>query len=402
MGPSSCRRQGFIERDQEMVVAEEKNKERQKSVAVPLLDLRAQYEPLRDEMLAAIERVMDSQQFIMGPEVKALEDETAAYCDAAHAIGCASGSDALLLALMALDVKAGDEVITTPYSFFATAGSIARLGARPVFVDIERDTFNIDPKLIEAAITPKTRAILPVHLFGQCAEMDEINRIAAKHELPVIEDAAQAIGAEYKGRRAGSMSAVGCFSYYPSKNLGGVGDGGMMTANDDALARKLRMLRVHGGETKYRHILVGINSRLDSVQAAVLRVKLPHLDEWTAKRQRNAQIYSELFSAAGLTDKITLPLVRDGVRHIFNQFVIRVGEVRDALVEHLKEQKIGTDIYYPIPLHLQECFGYLGYKAGDLLEAERAALETIALPIYPELSREQQESVVNAIGRFFA
>jgi dTDP-4-amino-4,6-dideoxygalactose transaminase len=269
-------------------------------------------------------------------------------------------------------------------------------------VDIERDTFNIDPKLIEAAITPKTRAILPVHLFGQCAEMDEINRIAAKHELPVIEDAAQAIGAEYKGRRAGSMSAVGCFSYYPSKNLGGVGDGGMMTTSDEALARKLRMLRVHGGETKYRHILVGINSRLDSVQAAVLRVKLPHLDDWTSRRQWNAQVYAELFAASELADKVKLPLVREGVRHIFNQFVIRVGEVRDALVEHLKEQKIGTDIYYPIPLHLQECFDYLGYKAGDLPEAERAALETIALPIYPELTREQQESVVSAIVRFYA
>jgi dTDP-4-amino-4,6-dideoxygalactose transaminase len=384
---------------QEMAVAE--SKDVNTGMKVPLLDLAAQYAPLRSELLAAVERVMDSQQFILGPEVKALEEETAAYCRTSHAIGCASGSDALLLALMALGVGTGDEVVTTPYSFFATAGAIARLGARPVFVDIEPDTYNIDAKLIESAITPRTKAIMPVHLYGQCADMDAISDAAAAHGTPIIEDAAQAIGAEYKGRSAGSIGAIGCFSYYPSKNLGGMGDGGMMTTNDDALAHRLRILRVHGGETRYHHSMVGINSRLDSIQAAALRVKLPHLDSWSTRRQQNAQCYKDLFAEAGLSSSVEMPFVRDDGRHIFNQFVIRVGKLRDELIDHLKHNNVGCDVYYPIPLHLQECFKELGYREGDLPVAESAARETIALPVYPELTVEQQQYVVNTIREFF-
>ncbi len=370
-------------------------------ISVPLLDLQAQYAPLRADLLAAVERVMDSQHFILGQEVKALEDETASYCGTTHAIGCASGSDALLLALMALGVKAGDEVITTPYSFFATAGSIARLGATPVFVDIQADTYNLNPDLLAAAITDKTRVIMPVHLYGQCADMDAISAIAEQAGIPIVEDAAQAIGAEDRGRRAGSMSAVGCFSYYPSKNLGGLGDGGMMSTSDDTIAHKLRILRVHGAETKYRHSAVGINSRLDAIQAAALRVKFPRLDNWSAKRQSNALRYFDLFKEMELSHLVTVPFVRPDVRHIFNQFVIRVDAAkRDGLIAYLGTRKIGVDVYYPIPLHLQECFSYLGYGVGDFPESERAALETIALPVYPELSEEQQTHVVSCIREF--
>jgi len=344
---------------------------------------------------------MDSQHFILGQEVRDFEEETATYCRAAHAVGCASGSDALLLALMALGVKAGDEVITTPYSFFATAGSIARLGAKPVFVDINPQTFNIEPGLIQGAITARTRAIMPVHLYGQCAGMDEILDVATANDIPVIEDAAQAIGAEDQGRRAGTIGAIGCFSFYPSKNLGGFGDGGMLTTEDDELAHRLSILRVHGGETRYRHSVVGINSRLDAIQAAGLRVKLPYLDGWSEKRRSNARRYFDLFHEMDLEKSVTLPWVRPDARHIFNQFVIRIsGDRRDALMEFLKNRKIGTDIYYPIPLHMQECFGYLGYKLGDLPESERAADESLALPIYPELTPEQQMHVVNSIREF--
>lgn len=368
---------------------------------VPLLDLQAQYESLRDELRAAVWRVMDSQQFILGPDVSALEQEIASYTGTRHAIACASGSDALLLALMALDIKSGDEVITTPYSFFATAAAITRLDARPVFVDIDRATYNIAAEKIEAAITERTRAILPVHLFGQCAEMRVISEIAERHGIPVIEDAAQAIGAEDEGRQAGTFGAIGCFSFYPSKNLGAAGDAGMLTTNDDELARRLRSLRVHGSEVKYYHSLIGINSRLDSLQAAVLRVKLPHLDSWSEARRANAERYNQLFRDAGLLEEIGLPLVRPRVRHIFNQYIIRVNDGRrEALREHLKQSDIGTDIYYPVPLHLQECFSFLGYKTGDAPESERAARETIALPIYPELSMEQQSYVVESICRF--
>jgi len=367
---------------------------------VPLLDLHSQYGTLREELRAAALRVMDSQQFILGPDVAALEDEIAVYTRARHAVSCASGSDALLLALMALDVKAGDEVVTTPYSFFATAAAIARVGACPVFVDIDPLFYNIVPDKIEAAITERTRAIMPVHLYGQCAEMSAIMEIGERHGIPVIEDAAQAIGAEDEERQAGTIGTIGCFSFYPSKNLGGAGDGGMMTAGDDELARRLRMLRVHGSETKYHHQLIGINSRLDSLQAAVLRVKLPHLERWSEARRENAERYHQLFEDAGLLEEISLPAVRPRVRHIFNQYVIRAGARRDALIAHLKQNDIGTDIYYPVPLHLQECFSYLGYGEGDFPEAERAARETIALPIYPELTEEQQSYVVESICGF--
>jgi dTDP-4-amino-4,6-dideoxygalactose transaminase len=380
---------------------------------VPLLDLQAQYETIRDEVRRAVDDVFDSQHFVLGAEVQALEEEVARYSQTKFAIGCASGSDALLLALMSCGVETDDEVITTPFSFFATAGAIARLGARPVFVDIEGRTFNLDPLLVNAAITERTKAIMPVHLYGQCAEMDplveisrqEYRRTADKDvgaPIPIIEDAAQAIGAEDRGRRAGSMGAIGCFSFYPSKNLGGAGDGGMLVTNDLEHARRLHMLRVHGEETKYHHKLIGINSRLDALQAAVLRAKLPHLEQWTTGRQRKAQQYELMFGDAGLSEQIEVPFVRTNARHIFHQFVIRVRDGRrDALREHLRERGVGTDIYYPVPLHLQECFAYLGYQEGDFPVAEQAAKETLALPVYPELTDEQQDYVVNAIGKFF-
>jgi dTDP-4-amino-4,6-dideoxygalactose transaminase len=370
---------------------------------VPLLDLRAQYESLREETRAAVDRVLESQGFVLGADVRALEEEIEAYTGARHAIGCASGSDALLLALMALDVKAGDEIITTPYSFFATAGSIARLGARPVFVDIEPRTYNINVERIEAAITERTRALLPVHLYGQCAEMDALASVAARHNLPVIEDAAQAIGAEDASRGAGSLGQIGCFSFYPTKNLGGAGDGGMLSTNDDAIAARLRSLRVHGEASKYHHREIGFNSRLDTLQAAVLRVKLPHLDAWSDARARHAARYRELFTDAGLREEIGLPFEREGARHIYNQYVVRIGAGRrDALIEHLKSAGVGTEVYYPVPLHLQECFRYLGYQEGDFPEAERAARETLALPVYPELTQEQQRYVVESVRDFFA
>lgn len=367
---------------------------------VPLLDLRAQYDSIRDEIRAAIDRVMESQQFILGSEVSELEQEIASYSHARHAIGCANGSDALLLALMALGIGADDEVITTPYSFFATASSISRVGARPVFVDIDSRTYNIDPARIEDAMTERTRAIMPVHLYGQCAEMNAICEIAERRGIPVIEDAAQAIGADDRDGRAGTMGAIGCFSFYPSKNLGGAGDGGMMTTNDDSLAEKLRILRAHGGEHRYYHRVIGINSRLDALQAAILRVKLPRLDSWSNARAERAARYRELFMDAGLTEHIELPFVRSNVRHIYHQFVIRT-KARDALVEHLKKSGVGTDIYYPVPLHMQECFAYLGNSEGDFPESELAARETLALPIFPELTEEQQRYVVDVIERFF-
>ncbi len=368
---------------------------------VPLLDLKAQHDPLRLDIEAALGRVLDSNGFILGSEVAALEEELAAYCGVKHAIGCASGSDAILLALMALDVGPGDEVITTPFSFFATASSITRLGATPVFVDIDPETCNLDVKLVEEKISGRTKAIEPVHLYGHCAEMAALGDLANRHGIPIVEDAAQAIGAEEHGIRAGAFGAVGCFSFYPSKNLGGMGDGGFMTTNDDELARKLRALRVHGAEEKYYHKYVGLNSRLDGFQGAVLRVKLPHLEEWTDKRRANAARYRQLFTDAGVTEEIGLPLERASARHIYNQFAIRVPGRRDALRGHLTSAGIGTDIYYPVPLHLQECFAYVGHSIGDLPEAEKAANETVALPIYPELRPEQQEYVVSKVAEFF-
>lgn len=400
-----------------------------KSQPVPLLDLKAQYATLREELREAIDRVAESQHFILGPEVEALEAEVAAYSQCEFGIGVSSGSDALLVTLMAIGIKPGDEVVTTPYTFFATAGAVSRLGAKPVFVDIDPRTYNIEVSAIEAAITERTRAIIPVHLYGQMADMDAIMEVAGRHNLYVIEDAAQAIGAEYKGRRAGSIGHFGCFSFFPSKNLGGFGDGGMVTANDPQLADTVKLLRNHGYRPKYYNKVVGGNFRLDAIQAAVLRVKLKYLDEWTRARQRNAARYRDLFNEAGLvidpqtvnsnlsegstvkTDEATslplsaakgvvLPTESPDVRHIYNQFVIRSGR-RDELMAYLKEQKIGTEVYYPVPMHLQECFMELNYKAGDFPSSESSAHETLALPIYPELTEEQMSSVVNAIAEFY-
>jgi len=368
---------------------------------VPLLDLTEQNQVLRPEIEAALGRVLDTNGFILGAEVAELEKELAAYCGTKHAIGCASGTDALLLALMAFDIGADDEVITTPYSFFATVSSITRLGAKPVFVDIDPKTYNLDVSQIESKITERTKAIQPVHLYGQCADMTELRKISEKYDIPLVEDAAQAIGAEENGVRAGAMSEIGCFSFYPSKNLGGMGDGGFMTTGDDALAHKLNALRVHGSFERYYHKWVGLNSRLDGFQGAVLRVKLPHLDSWSDARKANADYYRQLFTDAGLTEQIILPFERENVRHIYNQFVIRVPERRDELRRFLTENEIGTDIYYPVSLHLQECFEYLGYKKGDFPESERASRETLAIPIFPELKREQQECVVEKIEEFF-
>ncbi len=367
---------------------------------VPLLDLKEQNDALRPEIEAALGGVLDTNGFILGAEVAALENEIAEYCGTKYAVGCASGSDALLLALMALDVGEGDEVITTPYSFFATVSAITRLGAKPVLVDIDPKTYNLDISQIETKITEKTRAIQPVHLYGQCAEMDELNEIRKKYGIPIVEDAAQAIGAMNDGKRAGAMSEIGCFSFYPSKNLGGMGDGGMMTTDDEALANKLKALRIHGAEERYYHKYVGLNSRLDGFQGAVLRVKLKHLDSWTDKRKANADNYRHLFENLGLTEQIILPFERKNVRHIYNQYVVRVPHKRDELRAFLTANEIGTDIYYPVSLHLQECFEYLGYQANDFPESEKASQETLALPIFPELSAEQQELVVEKISEF--
>jgi len=366
---------------------------------IPLLDLHAQYAPLRDKIVAAVTRVCDSQRYIMGPEVTGFESEIAALIGVSHAVTVSSGTDALLLALMALDVKAGDEVITSTYSFFATAGAIARVGARPVLLDIDPVTFNLDPAAVAAAITERTKAILPVHLYGLSADMDPILAVAARHGIPVIEDAAQAIGATYKGRPAGGMGAVGCFSFFPSKNLGALGDAGLLTTNDTALAHKAALLRNHGMEPKYYHHIVGANFRMDAIQAAVLRVKAPHLTAWTEARRMNAQRYARLFHEAGVEDRVTLPVEPAGYRHIFNQFVIRTAG-RDGLKAYLDRKQIGNEIYYPVPFHLQPCFAYLGYRRGDFPVAERAANESLAIPIYSELTTEQQQTIVEAIAEF--
>jgi dTDP-4-amino-4,6-dideoxygalactose transaminase len=368
-------------------------------IKVPLLDLEAQHRPLRAELLAAITRVCDSQRFIQGPEVEALEQELAAFLGVRHAIGVSSGTDALLMALMALGIGAGDEVITTSYSFFATAGSIARVGARPVFVDIDRSTWNIDASAVEAAITPKTKAIIPVHLFGQSADLRPILDIARRASLPIIEDAAQAIGARYDGKPVGTWGTVGCFSFFPSKNLGAFGDAGLVTTADADLAERLRMLREHGGHTKYEHAIVGGNFRLDALQAAVLRVKLPHLPAWSAARQRNAARYRTLFAEAGLSSRVALPIEVPGRTHTYNQFVVRVAD-RDRLRTHLDKEGIGTEVYYPIPLHLQECFASSGHRRGAFPVAEAAAAEALALPIYGDLVAGQQQHVVDAIRTF--
>lgn len=369
---------------------------------VPLLDLKAQYATIREEVRAAVDRVLESQYFILGPEVEALEAEVAAYCQCRYGIGVSSGSDALLVALMAIDLQPGEEVITTPYTFFATAGAIARLGAKPVFVDIDPTTYNIDPARLEAAVTPRTRAIMPVHLYGQMADMQPVMELAERHGLYVIEDAAQAIGAEYKDRRAGSIGHIGCFSFFPSKNLGGVGDGGMVTTNDSTLADRLKLLRGHGARPKYHHKVVGGNFRLDALQAAVLRVKLPYLDGWTAARQRNADTYRRFFAESGLaaSEQVVLPVDAGYGRHIYNQFVIR-AEGRDGLADYLKQQGIGSEVYYPLPMHLQDCFAGMSLAVGAFPESETAAQETLALPIYPELREAMLAQVVQAIGAFY-
>ena len=375
---------------------------------VPLLDLRAHHEPIEKEILDAVQGVLHSQVFIQGPEVERLEHRVAEYCGVRFAVGVSSGTDALLVALMALDIRPGDEVITTPYSFFATAGVIARLNARPVFVDIEPASYNIDPARVEEAVTPHTKAIVPVHLYGQCAEMEPILKLAGRYEVAVVEDAAQAIGTDYRdGRRAGALGDAGCFSFYPSKNLGALGDAGMVVTHNEALAERLRILRVHGAKPKYHHRLVGGNFRLDAIQAAILNVKFSHLDAWTQRRQEHAARYVELFTASGLVSdgRLTLPTevyagIGLGHGHIYNQFVIRVHD-REKLRQHLTSVGVGTEVYYPVPLHLQECFRELGYRAGDFPRAERAARESLALPIYPELTPAQQEFVVERIREFF-
>jgi dTDP-4-amino-4,6-dideoxygalactose transaminase len=382
---------------------------------VPLLDLKAQHKTIESEIRAAIDSVLESQHFIMGPQVKSLEERVAKYVNARHAIGCASGSDALLLSLMATGIGQGDAVITTPYTFFATAGAISRLGATPIFVDIDPRTYNIDPNEIEKVFSGegiygsrvsgpvfRIKAIIPVHLYGQSADMDPIMDIARRRRLVVIEDAAQAIGTEYNGHRVGTIGDFGCFSFFPSKNLGGLGDGGIVTTNNDEYAEKLRVLRVHGSKPKYYHKVVGVNSRLDTINAAAVEVKLGYLDKWSAARKANAEWYNKAFAEAGLADRhMQTPYEVPGGRHIYNQYVIRAKD-RDDLQKHLKDKGIGNEVYYPVPLHLQECFEELGYGEGDFPNAEAAAKETLALPIYPELTIEQKTYVVDTIKQFYA
>jgi dTDP-4-amino-4,6-dideoxygalactose transaminase len=365
------------------------------AMTVPLLDLKAQYAEIRTDVDAAVRSVMESARFIGGPEVSGLEEEVARYSQCAHAIACASGTDALLLSLWALGVGPGDEVITTAYSFFASAGTIANNGATPIFVDIDPRTYNIDAHRLEAAITPRTKAVMPVHLYGQCADMTAIRAICDQRRVFLIEDAAQAIGSEWEGKRAGSMSDYGCFSFFPSKNLGAAGDGGMIVTQNAEYAERVRLLREHGSKPKYYHSMVGTNSRLDALQAAILRVKLKHLDRWSEARARNAALYDQLFEGA----HVGRPWKDPRARHIYNQYVIRVPK-RDELKKHLTERGVGTEIYYPVPLHLQKCFAMLGGKAGDLPQSEAAAAETLALPIYPELSEDQIRYVATCVREF--
>lgn len=373
------------------------------SVSVPLLDVSRDNAPLREAMLAAFARVLDSGRFLHGPEVRELEQRVATLCEVPHAIACASGSDALLLALMAKGVGAGDEVIVPSFTFFATASAVWRVGAKIVFADIEPDTFNLDPAAVAAAITPRTRAIIPVHLYGQCARMDVICEIAQRHGLYVIEDAAQAIGAKYLDRPACAWGEIGCLSFYPTKNLGGCGDGGMLTTQDPVLAERLRLLAAHGMSPRYYHQLVGINSRLDTLQAAALLVKMDHLQDWNRQRRNNAEVYCELFHTVGLERHIQLPATAPNCDHVWNQFTIRVSNgFRDRLRNYLTQRGVGTEIYYPLPLHQQECFRSLGWQSGSLPETERAAAEVLNLPIFPGLRRGEQQAVVRHIAAFYA
>lgn len=367
---------------------------------VPLLDLKAQFRGIKKEVMDAVETTCDEQAFVLGSRVVELEQALASYVGASHAVGVASGSDALLLSLMALGVGQGDEVITVPFTFFATAGAVSRLGAKPVFVDIRPDTFNMDPQQIEQKITDKTKAIIPVHLFGQCAEMNAINAIAKRKKLTVIEDACQAIGAMQNGIKAGALGDTGCFSFFPSKNLGGFGDGGLITTNDAKLNEALAMLRVHGSRVRYVHEQIGINSRLDALQAAILRVKLNHLDRWTEGRRRNAARYERLFTEARLLDRVTLPITQPGNYHVFNQYTIR-AQRRDELKDFLKDRGIGTEIYYPIPMHVQDCYRFLGHKKGAFPVSEQAAAEALSLPIFAELTDAQLGHVVESIKAFY-
>ena len=382
---------------------------------VPLLDLKPQYDALKNEIDDAMLGVAASQMFILGPSVKMLEQQIAEYSQSKFGIGVSSGTDALLLALMALDVGPGDEVLTSPYTFFATGGTIARAGARPIYLDIDPVSFNLHPErvreflegqcerkggvVVNKSTGGRVRAIMPVHLYGQSADMDPLMALAREYDLRVIEDAAQAIGTEYKGRRVGSIGDVGCFSFFPSKNLGAFGDGGMCTANDPELAERLRIMRVHGGKPKYYHKVIGGNFRLDELQAAVLIVKFKHLEAWHAARQRNAAYYDRAFAAAGLGERVATPVALPNHRHIYNQYVLRVPE-RDRLRDYLKDCGIGTEIYYPVPLHMQECFADLGYQPEDCPESAKAAAETVAIPIYPELTETQLQHVVDSIARF--
>jgi len=384
---------------------------------VPLLDLKPQYQSLKKELDDAILRVAESQYFILGPEVEKMEKEFCEYLHCKHAIGVSSGTDALLLALMAIDIEPGDEVIVPTYSFFATAGVVSRLNATPVLTDIDPVTFNIDPEAVKKKITKKTKAIMPVHLYGQSADMDPLMKIARENNIKVIEDAAQAIGTQYKdGKCVGTIGDIGCFSFFPSKNLGGYGDGGLVTTNNNELAYMLRIKRVHGGEQKYYHKVIGGNFRIDALQASVLRVKLPHLDNWSEKRRANAEYYYELFNKAGLAEEsgktkfdeknsvlLPKPIYKGSAavknHHIYNQFIIR-AQNRDGLKKFLTENEIGNEIYYPVPFHMQECFANLNYKVGDFPESEKASNTSLAIPIYPELIKEQQEYVVQKIKEF--
>jgi len=368
---------------------------------VPLCDIQAQYRALKEQIDAAVLRVLASGQAILGPEVAAFEQETAAFCGAQFGVGCGSGTDALVLALRALDVGPGDEVIVPPFTFFATASAVARIGAKPVFVDIDPVTFNIDPNQIEAKITPKTRVILPVHLFGQCCDMDAIWEIAEEHQLYVVEDAAQSFGSEYRGQRCGALGVAACLSFYPTKNLGALGDAGLVTTNDPAIDKKLRALRVHGSEVKYYHKYIGYNMRLDAIHAAVLRVKLPHVPEWLNAREAAAKRYDELIENANLHGFMRRPVTRPDRRHTFNQYVIRVPAMhRDPLVKHLKESGVGVEVYYPLSLHQQECFRFLGYRTGDFPTSEEAAGSVLALPMFPEINESQQQRVIEVCDAY--
>ena len=370
------------------------------SVKVPLLDLKAQFQQIRSAVLSAVEGVCEDQSFILGQRVETFEADIADYLGSRYAVGVASGSDALLLSLMTVGLKPGDEVITVPFTFFSTAGVVSRLSGVPVFVDIRTDTFTMDPDQLENAVTPRTKAIIPVHLFGQCADMEAIMDVADRHGVKVIEDACQSIGASRHGRRAGTMGYTGCFSFFPSKNLGGVGDGGLITTNDPDVRELLLALRVHGSRSDYHHDHIGLNSRLDAMEAAVLRVKLPHLKDWNAKRARNAATYERLFADAGLFDRVTLPTTDAGNVHVFNQYTIR-AQRRDELMAYLKDHEIGHKVYYPVPLHLQECYQPLGYQKGDFPASELLAREVLSLPIYPELTDSQIQRVVRSISDFY-